>query len=61
MENRDKEFLIAYTTGPNLNGYSPREMANMFTYFPVPDNIVFNDELIELSDEYQRRIAKTTA
>ena len=61
MENKDKEFLIAYTTGPNLNGYSPREMANMFTYFPVPDNIVFNDELIELSDEYQRRIAKTTA
>jgi hypothetical protein len=52
----DKEFLIAYTTGPNLNGYTPKEMADMFTFFPVPENIVFNDELIKLSDEYQKRI-----
>jgi len=31
-------------------------MVDMFTYFPVPQNIIFNDELIKLSNEYQKRI-----
>lgn len=58
-KHKDKDFLIAYTTGPNLNGYTPKEMADMFTFFPVPDNIVFNDELIKLSNEYQKRTEET--
>jgi hypothetical protein len=49
ISNKEFEFLIAYTSGPNLNGYEPKDMANMFTFFPVPSNIVFNDELIKLS------------
>ena len=42
--NLDKEFLIAYSsTGPLLNAYSPQDMANMFSTFPIPENIIFEE------------------
>lgn len=44
----EKEFLIAYTLAPNLNGYSTEEMAEMFSMVPIPDNIVFNEEFSKL-------------
>lgn len=48
-ENNDKEFLIAYSgTGFNLNGYSNQEMVDMFSAFPIPDNIVFEEEFYKL-------------
>ena len=45
----DLEFLIAYSgVGANLNGYSNQEMADMFSQFPIPDNIVFEEEFSKL-------------
>lgn len=46
--NRDKEFYIAYGTGPNLNAYPPQEMADMFSCAPIPDNIVFEERFARL-------------
>jgi len=46
--NRDKEFYIAYGIGPNLNAYSPKEMAEMFSCAPIPDNIVFEHKFSHL-------------
>lgn len=44
----DLEFYIAYSgKGNYLNGYTPREMANMFAYFSIPDNIVFEEEFFK--------------
>ena len=38
--NSHLEFFIAYSgTGTNLNNYSPSEMAEMFSYYDIPDNI----------------------
>lgn len=49
MANPDKEFLVAYTTdGTNLNGYTAQEMANMFSAYPIPSNVVFNKEFAAL-------------
>lgn len=51
LSNPKKEFLIAYTVSnkPNLNGYTTKEMANMFSMFnPTPDNIVFEYEFSKL-------------
>lgn len=49
--NPNKEFLIAYTTSSNLNGYTPEDMAKMFVEAKIgsiPDNIVFNEEFARL-------------
>ena len=43
------DFLIAYSgTGTNLNGYSNKEMAEMFSMSNIPDNIVFEEEFYKL-------------
>lgn len=43
-KNQDKRFYIAYTyEGFNLNGYTGDEMFEMFTYYNIPNNIIFND------------------
>lgn len=48
-EHPDKEFFIAYTgNGVNLNGYSSKEMATMFSSFEIPNNIVFEIEFAKL-------------
>lgn len=50
--NKDKEFLIAYRgAGLNLNGYSPREMADMFTRKDIPENIIFESIFSDLVKE----------
>ena len=50
LQNPDKEFLVAYqgTEGRNLNGYSNQELADMFSAFPIPNNIVFEQEFSTL-------------
>ena len=46
----DKEFLIAYTgtDSYNLNGYSNKELAEMFSAFEIPENIIFEEEFSTL-------------
>jgi hypothetical protein len=41
----DLKFYVAYSgTAENLNGYSPAEMAEMFSkYFIIPSNIIFEE------------------
>lgn len=48
LVNKDKEFYVAYGTGPNLNAYTPQEMADMFSSYPIPDNIVFEEKFARL-------------
>lgn len=50
IKNPDKEFLIAYTgiQNYNLNGYSNRELAEMFSWFEIPNNIIFEEEFSTL-------------
>lgn len=49
ITNPDKEFLIAYkASGANLNAYSPIEMAEMFGYMEIPENIIFEKSFNEL-------------
>jgi len=48
LANPDKEFLVAYGVGKNLNGYTAQEMANMFSALPIPSNVVFNKEFAAL-------------
>jgi hypothetical protein len=47
-QNSDKLFYVAYGTGKNLNAYSPREMADMFSCVPIPENMVFEEEFAKL-------------
>ena len=48
-ENSNLEFLVAYSgKGKNLNGYSNKEMARMFSSFKIPDNIVFEEDFSRL-------------
>ena len=47
--NKDKEFLIAYSSeGFNLNGYSDKEMASFFSSNTIPENIVFEEGFSKL-------------
>ena len=45
--NPTREAFVLYTTqGRNLNGYTPQDMADMFTAAgPAPVNVIFNTEL----------------
>jgi hypothetical protein len=51
-KNPDKEFLIAFTgiQNYNLNGYSNKELAGMFSWFDIPANITFEEEFSKLLD-----------
>lgn len=42
------EFMVGYTLSPNLNGYTTEEMATMFSFAPIPSNIVFNEDFAKL-------------
>lgn len=46
----ENEFLIAYTgiTGYNLNGYSNSSLAVAFSYYDIPDNIIFEEHFATL-------------
>lgn len=59
--NAELEFMIAYTPAPNLNGYTPIEMAELFLSVPVPNNIVFNEELMLMYNEYKNRTKEEIA
>lgn len=48
VKNEDKEFLIAYSNSKNLNYYSPQDMANMFSSFDIPINIIFEENFSKL-------------
>ena len=48
LENPNKEFLIAYKIGKNLNAYTPQEMADMFSSMDIPENIVFEEGFSKL-------------
>jgi hypothetical protein len=58
-KNPNLEFLIAYTPAPNLNGYTPLEMAELLLSLPVPNNVVLNEELMELYNEHKRNQTST--
>ena len=49
-QNTDKEFLIAYTgkSNYNLNGYSNKQLADCFSAYYPPQNIVFEEEFSTL-------------
>lgn len=48
-EKSDNYFYIAYSgKGKNLNGYSPQEMADLFSSWSIPENIVFEEEFAKL-------------
>lgn len=43
------DYYIAYNgNGINLNNYSNEEMANMFSSFEIPKNIIFEEEFAKL-------------
>jgi hypothetical protein len=46
----EKEFLIAYTgkNNYNLNGYTNQELADMFSFFDIPKNVIFEEEFSTL-------------
>jgi hypothetical protein len=48
--NPQKQFLIAYTgkTGNNLNGYSNQELADMFSAYVIPPNVIFEKDFSTL-------------
>lgn len=48
-EGSKYEFIVAYSgTGNNLNNYSCQEMADMFSTFPIPKNIIFEYDFFKL-------------
>lgn len=49
-DNPDMEFLVAYTgkSNYNLNGYSNKQLAEMFSSLEIPDNVVFEEEFSTL-------------
>ncbi len=48
-QNPTKEFLVSDYSGTNLNGYTGKEMADMFVNAgTIPSNIVFNDNFDKL-------------
>lgn len=50
IQNPNKEFLVAYSVDgkKNLNGYTDQEMADMFSSFPIPSNMVFEEGFSKL-------------
>lgn len=49
LNHPELKFYIAYNgTGKNLNGYSNEEMADMFSTFEIPSNMVFENMFSKL-------------
>lgn len=54
----ENEYLVAYTIKPNLNGYTPQDMADMFVAAKdvnitewskgLPSNVIFEEEFAKL-------------
>lgn len=48
-QNQDLEFIVFYSgTGYNLNGYTPQEMAKIFSYIEWPENVIFEETFYKL-------------
>ena len=49
-QNPDKEFMIAYTgkSNYNLNGYSNKQLAECFSAYYPPSNVVFDEDFSTL-------------
>jgi len=48
------DFYIVYSgNGNNLNAYTPQQMAKMFNYVQIPENIVFEEEFAKLIENEQ--------
>ena len=61
--NSALQFLIGYTTktyrgGCYRNGYSPQEMADMFSSYPIPNNIIFNCEFARLLNQEVKAVTR---
>lgn len=48
INNPNNKFYIAYKIGNNLNGYTSKEMADIFSDIEIPNNIVFDEEFSKL-------------
>lgn len=50
VDNPNRQFLVPYKIGDeNLNGYSDREMANLFIEIdPLPENLVLHEGVIRV-------------
>ena len=49
VEGMFYDYIIAYSgIGQNLNNYSNKEMAEMFASFPIPNNIIFEENFYNL-------------
>jgi hypothetical protein len=50
--NKEHEFVVAYRgTSYNLNAYTPQQMADMFSKFDIPENMVFEEEFAKLIEK----------
>lgn len=50
IANPDKNFLITYkNSSRNLNGYSPKEIIDVFRSLKVPSNIIFHESFKEIN------------
>lgn len=47
----DKDFYVAYSVNKNLNGYSSKEMVEMFDPREAPRNIIFEQSFRRLAYE----------
>lgn len=48
-ENPELNFFVAYSgNGVNLNNYSNEEMAEMFNQIPIPINVIFEENFLNL-------------
>lgn len=62
FQNPDKEFVVAYQgkTGKNLNGYTNQQLADMFSFFPIPQNVKFEKDFSTLFTKDVDGISKET-
>jgi hypothetical protein len=57
-KNPELEFMVAYCHDGSrlLNGYDIEEMANLFAFNEIPDNIVFEEKFSELIEKVPIKI-----
>ena len=49
IERPEWDFYVPYNcAGKNLNNYTSKEMAQMFSHYEIPGNIVFEEEFSKL-------------
>lgn len=54
--NTELDFYVAYSgTSTNLNGYSNIDMSEMFSYYYIPKNVIFEEEFNKLIEESNER------